>query len=655
MIILSLYDGRVFPSAIKKECSEMKKSLKRILSLILCVAMLVSAVAISGTAVTPDGTTEKVYTTCNGECGNCPVIVLPGINHSPTYLYDENDEPVLDSNGAHIGGTLLILNLDGVLEKLPKVILSLLATLTFQDNVILDDAAYEVACEAFKFQKCDENGDYIENLKTKRWNYPISEFNTHADAAEEYGYDLDWVYRMVPMKPLVDVIGEDHAYFFTFNLVGDPMDSAKELDEYIQMVKAQTGHDKVNLLPVSLGGTILTAYLEQFGHEDINAICNAVACLDGTDLLADFFAREWNLSDEYFYHEFISDIFVESNGTGTLGYLINLILRIVPRSGVDALLTGAMSGILDSMMLNCPQFWAMLPSYRYEALAERYLKDKPELKKRTDAFQQARLNLKDNILAAVEDGVRVNSISGSNLNLGEEMYTYFGIVASSDKVNSDGIINLSSTTLGATGAAGDATLGEGYVQKNPSKEYPEYNYVSPDNMIDVSTAVLPDNTWIFLDQYHEVGDNDVVLNLAKALLLEEIDDVHSDPENYPQFNYKVKTKYVRRWRLADAYQVDRTNLTAEQIEKLDKAIADGEAVIGATVAPEQEVVDAADRALMEILHEVGYPGYENIEEEEDKVTPVLDKILGGISWLFVKVFGGKGYFDFVRDIIGKVL
>ena len=63
-----------------------------------------------------------------------------------------------------------------------------------------------------------------------------------------------------------------------------------------------------------------------------------------------------------------------------------MLLRIIPRSGVDALLSGAISAFLDTLMLNCPQFWAMLPSYRYEALAERYLADKPVLKKRTDSF-----------------------------------------------------------------------------------------------------------------------------------------------------------------------------------------------------------------------------------------------------------------------------
>ena len=94
-----------------------------------------------------------------------------------------------------------------------------------------------------------------------------------------------------------------------------------------------------------------------------------------------------------------------------------------------------------------------------------------------------------------------------------------GIVESTHTYNTDGIINLSSTTLGATGAAGNSTLADVDYKKNTCCSNPDHNHVSPDNMVDVSTAILPENTWIFLDQYHEVGRNDVVLNLAKALLL----------------------------------------------------------------------------------------------------------------------------------------
>ncbi len=605
----------------------MKKAVKKIISLALCTAMLVSAGAVNASATETD---------CGGKCEHSPVIVLPGINHSPTYLYDENDEPVM-YNGNHIGSTLLILN-EAALSAgaILKVAASALSTIAFQTNMGLDEAAYNLVSDIFKYQRCDEKGNHIENLKTQRWNYSL-EYMTEEE--------LDWTYRMVPMKPLVDEIGEDHVYFFTFNLVGDPMDSADELEEYIEMVKEQTGHDKVTLLPVSLGGTILTAYLEKYGHSKIDQIVNAVACLDGTDIVADFFAREWRLDDEYLYHQFITNIFIESEGSPTLGYLINSVLHIIPRSGLNALLTGAISGILDTLMLNCPQFWAMIPSYRYDALAERYLSDKPELKARTDSFQQARLNLKKNILDAVEDGVRVNSIAGANLDLGEEMYTYFNIVASAEKVNSDGIVNLTSTTLGATGAAGKNTLGDVDYEKNTYCDNPEHNHISPDNMVDTSTAILPENTWIFLDQHHEVGYNDVVLNLAKAIITGEVTDVNDNPEKYPQYNGPCYTQSIRRWKLPDAKKVDRTNLSAEHKAELDAAIAEAEAVLKMTVA-DQPRVEAAENRLIEILHKVGAEGYENIEpEKESLLDPVFEKVTYAMSKGSLFFFGGGSPVD----------
>lgn len=599
----------------------MKKGFKRAISLILCLAMLAGA-----TAVTCYAAEDK----CN--CGHCPLIVLPGINHSPTYLYDENDQPVMDSKGKNqIGGTLLILNTDDLLKKiLPKALFSLLATIATQHNIMLDKVAYEAAATAFSIQKCDDEGNYVNNLKTQRWNYPLSQMTED---------EVNWVYRMVPMQRIVDIIGADHTYFYTFNLVGDPMQSAKELDEYIDMVKKQTGHDKVDLLPVSLGGTILTAYLDAYGHKDINSIVGVVACLNGTDIVADMMARDFNISDEYLHHEYIPTILKESNGRGTLGYLINCILHILPQAGFNALLTGAMSGLLDTMVLNCPQMWAMIPSYRYDALASRYLSAKPVLKAKTDRFQQARLNLKQNILDAVADGVKVNFISGSGLAFGEEMYTFFSIMSSSGKVNSDGIINLSSTALGTTGTVGGATIAK---QAHDNPDYPGYSYLSPDGTIDISTAVLPDNTWVFLKQYHEVGNNDVVLNLAKALLLGEIENVHSNPAKYPQYNYFCNTKTLRRWRINDGKEaLKKTDLSEEDRAEIVAAIAQAEAVLEMTVA-DQTAVEAAQARLDTILYKVGQL---TPPKEESKLAPGLEKFFESLSWMLYKTLGGGSVYD----------
>ncbi len=562
------------------------------------------------------------------------------------YLYNKDNTPYTDGDGNHVGGTLLILELSKLWAKVPAVVLSLFGTILLQHNVGLDKAAYDAASAAFWVQKCDNNGNHVENLQTKRWNHPISEMTKD---------DKDWLYRMIPLQTIEKEYGGDHIYMYTFNLVGDPIESSHELDEYIQMVKEQTGHDKVTLLPVSLGGTILTAYLNEHGHKDIDQIVNIVACLDGTDVVADMMDRKWNLTDEYFYHEFIPPILGDD---AALGYLINCILHILPRSGVDALLSGAISGILDTIMINCPQIWAMIPSGRYDALARRYLDpekypEKAVLKEKTDRFQDARLKLEQNIKNAVADGVKVNTIAGANLDLGEQDYTFFNIVASADKVNSDGIINLSSTTLGATGAAGDNTLGAGYKQAYTNPKYPDYNYVSKDNMVDVSTAVLPDNTWIFLEQHHEVGNNDVVLNLAKAILLGEVDDVHDNPEKYPQFNGTCNTKNLRRWKLNDAkkfLEENRDTLSDAEIAELEAIIKEGEAVLSMTVA-DAERADAAYDNIITVLTKHGF--YEE-PEEESKITPFFEDLLECASKSLVDTIGGGSLVDFILSPIRKL-
>lgn len=613
----------------------MKKVFKRALSLLLVLSLLIGAVAVSASAV------KDTTATC--DCGNCPVIVLPGINHSPTYLYDENDQPVLNSDGEQIGGSLMIIDTDKLMDEvLPKAAFYAVLSLLLQKDVKLSENVYKAAQVAFNIQRCDHNGNMVNNLKVKRWNYSLAEMTDE---------EVDWVYRMVPMQPLVDEIGEDHTYFFTFNLIANPMDSAAQLDEYIDMVCEQTGHDKVNLVPVSLGGTILTAYLDMFGHDKINAIVGAVACMNGTDIIADMMERKFNLSDEYLYHEFIASIFEESNGYGTYGYLINAALRILPRDVVNGILTAGITGVLDTFILDCPQFWAMVPSDRYDALAARYLSDYAHvmLKAKTDLFQQARLHLNENILAAVDAGVKVNFIAGANLAFGDQEYSYFAIMDSSDQVNSDGIINLESTTLGAFGTISDP-LPDDYVQRYTNPLYPDYSYISPDRRVDASTALLADHTWIFLNQHHEVGRNAVVLNLARDLLLGRVTDVHSDPVKYPQFNYSCNTNEIRRSLLPEAKAVDQSTLSAEDAAELNAAIVDCEAVLNASVADSAKVVAAQER-MRAILVKIGV----REPAEEETVLPAIgETIAKGISLLLLKVLGGTGFSDLIKKLISKI-
>ena len=572
-----------------------------------------------------------------------PVIILPGINHSPTFLHDENGKMMFDRNGDPIGGSMLFTNTPAAKEKLSALIKKLATVAFIQNADFVYERAYDVGCAAFSYQKCNMSGDPVNNLITKRWNFPLSEMLQE---------DKDWVYLMVPMQKVADEIGEENLYFFTFNLVGDPMNSAEELDKYIDMVKEQRGCEKVSLLPVSLGGTILTAYLDSFGHDKIDKIINVVACLDGTPIVADIYAQNFNVDAQYLHHDFLAELLKEETGKGTLGYILNSLLHFLPEEAFNLALKGLVNSVLDTVMVNCPQFWAMVPSYRYDELAVKLLGDAAHktLRERTDRFQQARLNLRENLLSAARDGVKVNSISGSNLNFGEKMYSFLGAVASAKKYNSDGVINLGSTTLGATGAADGKKLPEGYRQVFCSEKYPEYSYISPDGRIDASTAVLPDNTWIFIDQYHEVGRNDAVLNLAKALILGEIEDVHSAPVKYPQFNNFCFTYELRRRKIPAAQkiieQIERGEISCSDSRKaeIQSAIDEGIAVLNSTVGddPRAQAASAAIDAVMKSL------GKYSESKGDTRREIFLEQFSEMVSKTALKHLGGGNLIDRLR-------
>ncbi|MCR5522475.1 MAG: hypothetical protein K6F64_02405 [Clostridia bacterium] len=555
-----------------------------------------------------------------------PLIILPGINHSQTFLYDSYGHHIKDRKGNDLGGTFIFPDTDTARLYFPEVKREIFKSIAASDPAKVKKAVYKLVSESLWPQKCDSDGNHVNNLITQRNPHSMATFSDE---------ELRWLDIMVPMKELPDIIGRDKIYFFTFNLVGDPLKSAEELDSYIQNVKSETGCEKVTLLPISLGGTILTAYLECFGHRDIDNIVNAVACLNGTDIVADLFEKNFNMSSAFIHHVFPADISEEIAGKKSYGYIIGSLLHILPDRVIKAVLESAVDAALDTVMINCPQMWAMLPSYRYDDLADRYLSDasKKKLKEKTDRFQTARLNLKKNILSAVADGVKVSFISGSNLSFGEPEYRFFEVVSSTGRYNTDGIINLSSTTLGATGVPNKGTLGKNYRQKKTNPEYPDYSYISPDNKIDVSTALLPDSTWIFLNQHHEVGRNDAVLNLFISLILGRIDDVHSDPVNYPQFNFSSNTQSLRRHLLPEAERllgkIENGTLPRDAgiTEKLRESVAQARAVLDLTVADSERAKKSAE-SIKAVL---SYFTEQKKDEQQSIKDAVIEKISKKIS------------------------
>lgn len=202
------------------------------------------------------------------------------------------------------------------------------------------DKTSDVLAEMLSVNRTNPDGTLANKIETVRY------YQSFAECDEE---DREYFYRMVPVQPLTGVVGEDHVYFFTFNAFGEPYEAAKDLNDYIQMVKEQTGHEKVNLLPVSLGGTVATAYFSAYPEtQDINKVVNVVAALDGSSIVSDLLKGSNIITDEYLYTDLFLDLIGEDE---PLSYLVNILVRTIPRQVIYDLLDKALSKVLDTLVV----------------------------------------------------------------------------------------------------------------------------------------------------------------------------------------------------------------------------------------------------------------------------------------------------------------
>ena len=620
-------------------------SIEEAVEIIEATPELLAAPQSTSTYATSTGTTKDsvIY----------PTIVIPGISQSISYLADENGEVAVNSNGTELSGGLLIIDDSKLMPALMNNLLApLIDSLVYQRPAEkLADGVYNTVTELFAIQSSDKSGNPTHNLKTISYvdadGIPTSVANMTQD-------DRDYFYRMIPMQRIKDEVGEDNLYLYAFPLIGDPMESAKGLDEYIQKVMASKGVDKVNLATISLGGTIMTAYMElkndgnaqTIDYPDINRIINVVSCLDGTDVMGDFFLRNFNISDEFLFHEYVPMIMKESEGYGTLGYIINIALKIFPKEVVYTILTAAIDGILDTLVLNCPQFWAMLPTDRFADAQAKYSyiwedEEYAELASKINAFADARANLKDNLQAFVNENPDnlVHNIAGYDLDYSAQDYCFFAIMNSSATTNSDAIIDIDSTSLGVKEmyAPAGEILPDEILFSDTAR-------VSPDGSIDISKCLFPDNVWFFHGQHHEVGRNDAVIALVGKLVTGEIKSVNDMEESFPQFNGNRNTRRITRSYLEEAEDVlnaeDKSMYTAEDLAELQIAYDEALLLLDNTICEPAEAEAVGDR-LLEALRRVG----KESPAEDETTDQLLETICKFLDDTLYSVFGGNGFSD----------
>lgn len=571
------------------------------------------------------------------ECKNCPTIVIPGVFQSDVRYYDDNGNEMTNASGDTYSKPFFAEDTDTIvkdaLENALWPIARLLITQHDKDEKAATAIADVLGRSLFSNIALDEHGNIIKNIKATEYNTSLANLS-----AEDRAYCLN----QIPLQDYVNKVGLDHLYFLSYVSTGSIKQTAERLFALIQTAKTETGHDKVNLLPISQGGSIFNALMQLYRDkglefsDDVNRVCFIVPAADGAAVLGDIYHYGFLDDDEALYEYMFPSLLDDDQQY--LAYLINIILRIFPNGDLNNILDKAVDTLIEDYLENSTCLWALIPSKDYPDCRAKFLSDDDSkyIVQETDWYYNAQLNHRSYILEEQQKGVEFFDIVDYN-------YELYKICDSWDKVNADGIIHTDSESFGATSVAVNKSLADDYVQANTYCSDSSHNHIDEARLVDASTGILCETTFYFKGQDHEkTASNDVIIRLAIRILTDEsFKNVYSDSA-YPQFNYARNSRsFISD--INDAKNIDRSTLSAENAAKLDEIIARAESVADSTYMTTEDFNSAVDSFYAD--RDAVLYGNSGEEESENKLLAIVTKILKWYSNLLYKLFKGFGWSD----------
>ncbi len=552
------------------------KKLKKVLAVALAVVLTLSCMSVLGYSAKEEFV---------------PTILIPGLFQCEVKYY-ENNELVLDSNGNPLAEPFFInADADFITGALTKALIPVSKMLINQEDKDREaaKAVAEIIGELVVGRnESDANGNMIDDVRPTIYEGNFNEITDHDRAS---------ILEHFPLEEFIDIAGGENLYVFSYVSTGNMIKTANDLYEYIQFVKKDSASNKVNIIPISQGGSISNGLLKVYEEKnvplarDINRIVYAVPALDGAVLLGDLYKNGFNDDSSVMYTTMLPSVLGVEN---YLPYVINILLRIMPKADVDGILDEACKCLVNDYLRYSTLLWGLIPSGDYEKCREMYLMESglEEIRRQTDWYYEAQTGYPDRLLEAVEDGVKVFDVVDTNF----ELYQIAGCY---DECNSDGMIHVSSTGMGTYTTGVYEKLPADYVRTHNNCTDPKnHDHTDPEGVIDACTALFPDRTFYFSGQNHpETASNDVLMSLIVNLVTDEdFVDVYSYPDKFPQFNKSRNTLNLKK-AMAEVDAVDKSTLDPAVVEELEAATEQVNDMLANTIIDVDEFNAANDRYM----------------------------------------------------------
>ena len=496
--------------------------MKKVLSVILCLVMLMSACMVGVSAAYEQKQLTKY-----------PVIMVAGFMSSELYKIDEETGEKVTVFGWDAAADMVVGAGGGSLG-----------------GIIAEFGEYLLAGNVKPIAKRLGEGfnRIFGDLKSNPDGSQTTELFTIENTAEKTSYK--YLQEMYPdgkhqheneiMSEVIDKVGAENAYAFQYDFRLSAAEAADVLKDYIDDVidytnknrEADDKIDKVNIIAVSHGGQVTGTYLSLYGHEGkVNNAVLTIPALGGAGIAYDAF----NYNHEGFTF-------------GDVGLLVFIQHAMLMEEDYHYLLEAGLLGFLDELASslvpycfdtigNWCSLWDFIPVENYDALKAELL----------DEEVNAGLIAKSDFMhyeVMSEDGeyyygkkFKDAQAAGTNIYI---MAGYDIQIVTGMPVSSDAIIPTKAAT-GATCAPFGERFNDGYTQIKDTGFY----QVSPSMTVDASTCYLPEHTWLIQNYHHGMTYKDEYTRdlLFTLALNDESYDVHSF-EKYPQFHATTNASHA---------------------------------------------------------------------------------------------------------------
>ena len=340
-------------------------------------------------------------------------------------------------------------------------------------------------------------------------------------------------------------------YYFRYDWRMDPLETAAQLDAYIDGVKKATGAAKVALVGRCYGACVVAAYLTVYGADKVDTCIMYMPMAAGVETEEALFTGDIKLDADTV--RMYGNYWLTQErpiADGDVNDLVAALVDVVYYSGGMHMTTLALSRLIErfkdhilprllrASYATYPGYWAMIGQERYEQAKGYVFRGTAgawsALIDRIDRYhytvQTPLFDTLDRLQAA---GMKLNVIA----KYGVPTYPYFeGSDYLTDSSNS-----LTRQSFGAVTSTMDTVLPESYRAGRIAEG--KGAYLSADGKVDASACRYPDQTWFFKDIKHL--DMDAAISDLMTLCAEAPAQftVHTD-ERFPQFMHKNEAGQV---------------------------------------------------------------------------------------------------------------